>query len=1392
MVVLRDEIVWTESSDIRRLIPGPTTGKAELIDLDGDGRVDRVWALGIDEVGGRWQFYRHPGAPGLLQKVTNEFGGTTEITYQDSARAVGRSATSRSQQPSYQPEALEAGSTTQRSHHPVVAGITTNGNAGGSDPITRSFSYAEQRYDFLKRETLGFRMVERRDGANTLFRTLYHQIEPLRGQVERTETIAAGQLLQSVGFTNTTALAQTLGGVSIPGSYVTQSQHSLSLLWEGSAFRQSRLDTRLWDVRTGNLMSTTDGGSSPFSTADDLRVTFDYTPNSDRWLLSYPHTQTTFHGDQAVGRSELSYDDQPHRSAPALGELTRMSTHYNATSTSSDFNRIATQSVNYDGWGNIRSYRDERWHSQGAGFNTASITYEDDYNSFESSVTNRKSHTTEIHRNPLHGQVERTLSPNKHLRCWSYDPFQRLRGRGERSTPAAGLGQNCDAFLAAFDFPSLGTASTQHIETTLLNDDGTSLVSRQYFDGLARVYHEEDQAEAGNHFFAKRMSWGSRGEEACVSLPFRTGGQSPGACEVRVPRTKTNYDALLRPTGVWRNGSEAVTQTRYGFANLDDRFGAELIREVTTYGSPNRVQKFGVDARGDVVAIEETPQGTDVPAHFGKTVYTRDPAGRITKIDGPDVEIDGIAAKDENVMRVTYDFFDRPTRSTLPGDPLICDGRSAGREWSYTYNAAGDLTKRKAPNGDELRFLYDELGRLKRKDTDTANDPNDTQEGEDEVHHYDQGVRAVGLPWKIETRSVTTENEYDHRGDITKAIRRFGDHDFSFSNMYDRMGRLTETTYPDGNEVQMRYDGGSYVRRLQLNGNNLVDGAVLHPVGRMDEYTASLSGVKTDYTYSPERYFLTNLNVEQGGTTIEKIGWAHDTVGNLMAEIRADKVTTNQVQTFTYDGQHRLKRSTANGVISIGTLDYRYDAAGNLREIGDRELKYECSEGGPHAVTRFADFFRTGTYGYDKSGNVISRELDGQPAQSLVRDSSGRLEHIHKGANVDCYDYDHTGRRVTKEPEAGPSAQHRVHRLYVAPDYEVDLTNGAHELHLSVNGQRVARLRQAGIGNDGSGDPDNPAPITTTYLHEDRLGGSAMTTHVSGAVLDRVLHTPFGEIRGPHRVTADAERYLFTGQEYDSESKLSYFGARFYDPLVGRFMSSDPALVHIEEAFDALDQDAGHLNSYTYALNNPTLFRDPDGRLPKCFGTGFGCSGGGGGSGIGGGGRGGFGGGKGQPTSISGGGGPGPGSPPGSGGKPPKVGGKSPKDTPKSTSGKSRRRKRGELKVEERKKFDADIQEATRIRVTNKEASRAGIPRGKKGKPQSGDFKTGKEKIESIVRDRRSEVRRDQYYRSDGSLEGNYRITRDGEQVQGRFAGDPANPGKHLFDVDKFRRVKVE
>lgn len=103
-----------------------------------------------------------------------------------------------------------------------------------------------------------------------------------------------------------------------------------------------------------------------------------------------------------------------------------------------------------------------------------------------------------------------------------------------------------------------------------------------------------------------------------------------------------------------------------------------------------------------------------------------------------------------------------------------------------------------------------------------------------------------------------------------------------------------------------------------------------------------------------------------------------------------------------------------------------------------------------------------------------------------------------------------------------------------------------------------------------------------TYVHQDHLTGTSVMSDSSGSLVSSITYTPFGLTRSGS-VPSDIK---FTGQRLD-ETGLYYYGERYYDPMIGRFISADTAGQHLT--------NPQTLNRYSYVVNNPLRYTDPSG-----------------------------------------------------------------------------------------------------------------------------------------------------------------------------------------------------
>jgi RHS repeat-associated protein len=99
------------------------------------------------------------------------------------------------------------------------------------------------------------------------------------------------------------------------------------------------------------------------------------------------------------------------------------------------------------------------------------------------------------------------------------------------------------------------------------------------------------------------------------------------------------------------------------------------------------------------------------------------------------------------------------------------------------------------------------------------------------------------------------------------------------------------------------------------------------------------------------------------------------------------------------------------------------------------------------------------------------------------------------------------------------------------------------------------------------------------YYHKHGLGSVTELTDASGNVIKTYRYKSFGEIYS--ETGTFNQPFTFTGREYDPESRLYYYRARYYDPRAGRFLTQDP-----------IGFASGDVNLYRYVQNNPINWVD--------------------------------------------------------------------------------------------------------------------------------------------------------------------------------------------------------
>ena len=213
-------------------------------------------------------------------------------------------------------------------------------------------------------------------------------------------------------------------------------------------------------------------------------------------------------------------------------------------------------------------------------------------------------------------------------------------------------------------------------------------------------------------------------------------------------------------------------------------------------------------------------------------------------------------------------------------------------------------------------------------------------------------------------------------------------------------------------------------------------------------------------------------------------------------------------------------------------------------------------------------------------------------------DADNRLVEVVSGTQHTQYFYDADGQRVKRV-----TPQSTI--WYVSADYEV--TGPEPVVTVTVPATYTHKLYFPIIAN--STPPVNLAParvtyrfngqqvavregVTLTFVHGDHIGSTSLTTDISGTVVSEMRYYPFGETRYSSGNTPTNKR--FTSQEEQAGIGLYSFGARFYSPLLGRFISADSIVPR--------PGNPQSLNRFAYGLNNPLRYTDPTGHDVACAG----------------------------------------------------------------------------------------------------------------------------------------------------------------------------------------------
>ena len=641
-----------------------------------------------------------------------------------------------------------------------------------------------------------------------------------------------------------------------------------------------------------------------------------------------------------------------------------------------------------------------------------------------------------------------------------------------------------------------GDPKRQYILETHVDGSADGLWTRQYVDGLGRVYRLERKSDRPNEILGQRFLYSDTG-----TLPYRTSQPSRW-------RTSGPFRARAYVTYAYDEAGRLIRVTRPGGTTITSNIEASGNRLLTTvvdengwntqdyYDAFERLVETRAFDGSQILSTKYEYNGADqikkvIDPNGNATLYDWDLLGRNTRITDPDL---GIRTK-------TYDLAGN-LKSTV-------DARN--RTTTFNYDALNRITEKIYPSGQRVKWNYDEAasqngrGRL-TSFTDLTSSGCGSDPGA--VMQYEPNGRPKTIARCIQGQRATFSFKYE-----------------------PLVGRLKEMTYPDGEVVTYEYDatgalsklpgifeiqqrdasgrptqmqyGNGVVRRLEYDANR-------DWVNRQTDRLGNTNVFDATYTYEPNGLLKTAVSQ----TNQLNVAMQYDTVKRIKS------LTGSQTQSWSYD-------KAGNLIVNSALGNYSYPGQGPASCIAPGGVATQCKQ--PHAAQSGGRF----SMRYDDNG-LLSSMTDTVTGQmrsidwtfdmlpAVVLDFDGTQTN---------YDYDALGSRVVETRGAETI-------IYFGPFARKSSVTGFTNIYIA--GDRVVATRTLGA---------------RIWLHHDRSGSVRAVSDAAGQVIGRMNYGPFGELwSAPNQGTAVTKA---NGVNIDSGTGLQYMGARFYDPTLNRFISPD-------------------------------------------------------------------------------------------------------------------------------------------------------------------------------------------------------------------------------------------
>lgn len=456
---------------------------------------------------------------------------------------------------------------------------------------------------------------------------------------------------------------------------------------------------------------------------------------------------------------------------------------------------------------------------------------------------------------------------------------------------------------------------------------------------------------------------------------------------------------------------------------------------------------------------------------------------------------------------------------------------------------------------------------------------------------------------------------------------------FKTSNFYDATGNLLRQIDASNHQREWDYDRAGFLKQSSviLHGTNkfFVIKAISYSAAGQKLRVEQGNGLVTTYEYETETQRLLHAKTQRpqghalGMRIIQDLRYEYDPVGNVIClknDAEATRYWRNQKvvpeNRYVYDSLYQLVSATGRELVNqhtpasiqsqtITTLVkdaqsytnytrlYSYDRSGNLIKIRHNSLLAQQSFTQTICVSLRSNRAllknqHTVIENIDEHFDAMGNQQQLSTEDRLQWDNRGTLAQVtSNNGNVEHYTYANQSQRLIKQQVRPLSGHYITSETYYLPNMEI---------WQSKRGEQITEQREVLMLMDNVrallwkiGLPHGIKNNQLRYSYNDGMGNSGLETDGQGQLVSYEEYYPYGGTAiwsSENAVEANYKTIRYSGKERDSTG-LYYYGYRYYQPWVGRWLSADPA------------GTVDGLNLYRMVRNNPVTLTDPDGRNPS-------------------------------------------------------------------------------------------------------------------------------------------------------------------------------------------------